>query len=125
MLLSPSDTFQIVPRRSPDLTPTIVAFPSERHLATLTTRVSTALPYVAAIAFEFNPSGGDTLIIPTDGTQKVRDVERTGRAVGCQGRRPGSPSHARKPSGVTPTASPPLWLHRRIATDPPAPTPNV
>lgn len=74
----------IVPRGPDDLTDDELGFLAERHLGSLTTIRSGGSPHVVAIAFTFDPADGVVRIITFDGSQKVRNVERTARAVVCQ-----------------------------------------
>lgn len=67
-----------------DLTETELEFLTERHLGTLTTLREDGTPHVVAIAFGYEHPRGRVLIISSDRTQKVRNVERNGRAVVCQ-----------------------------------------
>jgi len=73
-----------VPRCVADLTDNDLAFLDERHLATLTTLREPGRPHVVAIAFTYAPEPGVVSIITSDGTQKVLNVERHGRATVCQ-----------------------------------------
>ncbi len=67
-----------------DLTDADLAFLVERHVATLTTLRRDGSPHVVAIAFGYDPSAGIVRVITSDGSQKVRNVERDGRAAVCQ-----------------------------------------
>lgn len=67
-----------------DLTADDLAFLAERHLATLTTLRADGSPHVVAVAFAFDPTDGVVRMISSEGTQKVVNVLRTGRAVVCQ-----------------------------------------
>ena len=67
-----------------DLTAAELAFLAERHLATLSTNGPSGTLHVVAIAFTFDPAVSLARIITTDESQKVRNVERTGRAAVCQ-----------------------------------------
>lgn len=73
-----------VARNHHDLTDDELAFLEERHLATLSTLRTDGTPHVVAIAFTFHPDEGLVRIISSDASQKVRNVERTGRAAVCQ-----------------------------------------
>lgn len=73
-----------MPRIHTDLTETELDFLTERHLGTLTTLREDGTPHVVAIAFGYDHAGGRVLIISSNGTQKVRNVERSGRAVVAQ-----------------------------------------
>ena len=68
----------------PGLTRDDLAFLRERHLGTLTTLQPDGTPHVVAIAFAFDPAEGLVRIITSDGSQKVRNVERRGYAAVCQ-----------------------------------------
>lgn len=70
-----------MPRTVADLTASELAFLTERHLATLSTNGPSGSLHVVAIAFTFDPSASLARIITTDGSQKVRNVERSGRAA--------------------------------------------
>lgn len=71
-------------RTADELTPEELAFLTEPHLATLTTVRADGSPHVVAIAFTFDPDHDVVRIITTDGTSKVRNVRRDGRAAVCQ-----------------------------------------
>lgn len=58
------------------------AFLAERRLASLTTLRADGTPHVVAIAFGYD--SGVVRIITSDASQKVRNVERVGRAAVCQ-----------------------------------------
>jgi F420H(2)-dependent biliverdin reductase len=73
-----------VPRGPDDLTDGELGFLAERRLGTLTTMRADGSPHVVAIAFTFDPADRFVRIITFDGSQKVRNVERTARAVVCQ-----------------------------------------
>ena len=73
-----------MPRVHTDLSESEIEFLTERHLGTLTTLREDGTPHVVAIAFGYDHAEGRVLIISSDGTQKVRNVERNGRAVVCQ-----------------------------------------
>ncbi len=71
--------------RSPkDLTELELAFLAERHLATLTTLRADGSPHVVPVGFTFDAGSGVARVICSDGTQKVRNVERNGTVVLCQ-----------------------------------------
>ena len=71
-------------QRAIDLNSDQIQFLAERHLGTLTTLRRNGTPHVVAIAFAYDRETGQVRIISSDGTQKVRNVERTARAVVCQ-----------------------------------------
>ena len=66
------------------LSPDELAFLEERQVATLTTVRSDGSPHVVAIAFTFHPDEGVVRVIAPDNTQKIRNIERSGRAAVCQ-----------------------------------------
>lgn len=66
------------------LTEAGTAFVSEYHLATLTTLRANGTPHVVAVGFTWDAERGLARIITNDGSQKVRNVERSGYASLCQ-----------------------------------------
>ncbi len=66
------------------LTDPQLEFLAERHLGSLTTIRRDGTPHVVAIAFTYLPDDGTVQIITSEGTQKVLNVDSTGRAVVCQ-----------------------------------------
>lgn len=62
----------------------VTAFLQERHLATLTTVGRNGDLHVCAVGFTWDPQGRRARVITSDGSQKVRNVERTGRAAVAQ-----------------------------------------
>ncbi|MFT3715171.1 MAG: PPOX class F420-dependent oxidoreductase [Gordonia sp. (in: high G+C Gram-positive bacteria)] len=52
----------------------------EYHLASLATLRSDGTPHVVAVGFTFDPEAGLARVITVDGSQKVRNVERSARA---------------------------------------------
>jgi F420H(2)-dependent biliverdin reductase len=72
-----------VPRPS-ELTPDAHAFLTERHLATLSTTRPDGSLHVCAVGFTWDAATGVVRLITRDGSQKVRNVERTGRAAVAQ-----------------------------------------
>lgn len=73
-----------MPRTLADLTESERAFLTERHLGTLTTLRADGSPHVVAIAFTYDHEFGLVRIISSEGTQKVRNVDRIQRAAVCQ-----------------------------------------
>ena len=73
-----------MPRSTEHLTESEHEFLVESHLGTLTTMRADGTPHVVAIAFTYEAEDGTVSIICGDGTQKVRNIERTGRAAVCQ-----------------------------------------
>jgi PPOX class probable F420-dependent enzyme len=71
------------------LSPGVLDFLVERHLASLTTLRGDGSPHVVAVGFTFDPRSRIARVITSDGTLKVRNAERgsdgTGpRAALCQ-----------------------------------------
>lgn len=66
------------------LSPEILAFLAERHLATLTTLRADGSPHVVPVGFAYDPDARVVRIISADGSQKVRNAERGGRAAVSQ-----------------------------------------
>ena len=67
-----------------ELTPDAHAFLTERHLATLSTTRPDGSLHVCAVGFTWDATSGVVRVITRDGSQKVRNVERTGRAAVAQ-----------------------------------------
>ena len=67
-----------------ELSPEILAFLAERHLATLTTLRADGSPHVVPVGFAYDPTDRLVRIISADGSQKVRNAEREGRAAVSQ-----------------------------------------
>lgn len=66
------------------LTPEVLAFLAERHLATLTTQRLDGSPHVVPVGFAFDPDTGLARVITRVGNQKAANAARGGRAVVCQ-----------------------------------------
>jgi F420H(2)-dependent biliverdin reductase len=66
------------------LTPDVLAFLAERHVGTLSTARSDGTLHVCAIAFTWDATARLVRIITNDGSQKVHNVERHGRAAVAQ-----------------------------------------
>ena len=64
-----------------DLTPEALAFLAERHLGTLSTLRADGTLHVCAVGFTWDPDARVVRVITGDGSQKVRNVERSGRAA--------------------------------------------
>jgi PPOX class probable F420-dependent enzyme len=64
-----------------DLTPEALSFLRERHLGTLSTLRSDGSLHVCAVGFTWDPDGQVVRVITGGNSQKVRNVERTGRAA--------------------------------------------
>ncbi len=67
-----------------NITPEILAFLTERHLASLTTLRKDGSPHVVPLGFSFDASCNEVRIITFAGSQKVKNAERGGRAVVSQ-----------------------------------------
>jgi PPOX class probable F420-dependent enzyme len=67
-----------------DLTPEAQAFLAERHLGTLSTNRQDGTLHVCAVGFTWDPDALVVRVITREGSQKVRNVERTGRAAVAQ-----------------------------------------
>lgn len=71
----------------PDLSPLSdesLAFLAEYHLATLTTLRADGSPHVVPVGFSYDPDEQLVRIISFEGSVKVRNARRGGRAVVCQ-----------------------------------------
>ncbi len=55
-----------------------------RHLATLATLRTDGTPHLVPVGFTFDAASGLARVICSDSTQKVRNVERSGRAAVSQ-----------------------------------------
>ena len=66
------------------LDPSVLDFLTERHLATLTTLRRDGSPHVVPVGFGYSPVDHRVRIITFDGSQKVRNAERGGRAAVSQ-----------------------------------------
>jgi PPOX class probable F420-dependent enzyme len=64
-----------------DLTPEAHAFLRERHLGTLSTLRADGTLHVCAVGFTWDPDGLLVRVITGADSQKVRNVERSGRAA--------------------------------------------
>ena len=67
-----------------ELTPDAHAFLAERHLGTLSTTRRDGTLHVCAVGFTWDPDARLVRVITGDRSQKVRNVERTGRAAVAQ-----------------------------------------
>ena len=67
-----------------DLTPETHAFLAERHLGTLSTIRTDGTLHVCAVGFTWDADAALVRVITRDGSQKVRNVEATGRAAVAQ-----------------------------------------
>lgn len=67
-----------------ELTAAAHAFLAERHLGTLSTTRRDGTLHVCAVGFTWDPDAACVRVITRDGSQKVRNVERSGRAAVAQ-----------------------------------------
>lgn len=67
-----------------NITPEIIVFLTERHLASLTTLRKDGSPHVVPVGFSFDASCNEVRIITFAGSQKVKNAEHGGRAVVSQ-----------------------------------------
>ena len=67
-----------MPHRTPHLDPDLLAFLTERHLATLSTVRPDGSLHVVAVGFTYDPETGLARVITGDGSVKVRNAERVG-----------------------------------------------
>ena len=67
-----------------DLTPSMLTFLSERHLASLTTLRADGSPHVDPVGFSFDTQHHIVRIITFDNCTKVRNARRGGRAAVSQ-----------------------------------------
>ncbi len=67
-----------------DLTPDAHAFLAERHLGTLSTTRRDGTLHVCAVGFTWDADAAVVRVITGGGSQKVRNVEATGRAAVAQ-----------------------------------------
>jgi F420H(2)-dependent biliverdin reductase len=72
-----------VPMATPpaELTPDALTFLAERHLGTLSTVRADGSLHVCAVGFTWDRDARVVRVITGDGSQKVRNVERNGRAA--------------------------------------------
>ncbi len=66
------------------LSPTVLAFLDERHLATLTTLRPDGSPHVVAVGFTWDDAAGLVRVITDGGSAKARHARGEGRAVVAQ-----------------------------------------
>lgn len=71
-------------RTASDLGPAATEFLTERHLASLSTVRADGSPHSVAVGVTWDPGAGLARIITFDGSQKVRNAERGGRAAVTQ-----------------------------------------
>lgn len=66
------------------LSPAVLRFLTDRHLATLTTLRADGSPHVAPVGFTWDDEAGLARVITSRGSVKTRNAARGGRAVLCQ-----------------------------------------
>jgi PPOX class probable F420-dependent enzyme len=64
-----------------DLPPDAHTFLAERHLGTLSTLRADGTLHVCAVGFTWDPDAAVVRVITREGSQKVRNVDRAGRAA--------------------------------------------
>jgi PPOX class probable F420-dependent enzyme len=67
-----------------DLSPALLEFLRERHLATLTTLRRDGSPHVVPVGFTWDATAGFARVITSGGTRKARHADAGRRAVLCQ-----------------------------------------
>jgi F420H(2)-dependent biliverdin reductase len=67
-----------------EISPEVVAFLDERHLATLTTLRADGSPHVVAVGFSFDHDAHVARVITWAASVKARNAARGGRAAVCQ-----------------------------------------
>jgi PPOX class probable F420-dependent enzyme len=67
-----------------DISPALADFLAERHLASLTTLRADGSPHVVPVGFSFEATSNEVRIITFDGSQKVANARRGGRAAVSQ-----------------------------------------
>jgi PPOX class probable F420-dependent enzyme len=67
-----------MPHRPAEIGPDLLAFLSERHLATLSTVRRDGSLHVVAVGFTYDPRARLVRVITSDGSVKVRNAERPG-----------------------------------------------
>ena len=65
-----------MPHRPAEIGPDLLAFLTERHLATLSTVRRDGSLHVVAVGFTFDPDAGLVRVITSDGSVKVRNAQR-------------------------------------------------
>ena len=73
-----------MPSQPFDLSPALTEFLTERHLASLTTLRADGSPHVVPVGFSFDVASNEVRIITFDGSQKVTNARRGGRAAVSQ-----------------------------------------
>ncbi len=64
--------------------PAVLAFVTDRHLATLTTLRRDGSPHVVAVGFSYDPDAGVVRVITFPASVKARNASRSGRAAVSQ-----------------------------------------
>ena len=73
-----------MPSQPFDVSPALADFLTERHLASLTTLRADGSPHVVPVGFSFDAASNEVRIITFDGSQKVANARRGGRAAVSQ-----------------------------------------
>ena len=73
-----------MPSQPFDISPALAEFLTERHLASLTTLRADGSPHVVPVGFSFDAPSSEVRIITFDGSQKVTNARRGGRAAVSQ-----------------------------------------
>ena len=73
-----------MPSQPFDVSPALADFLTERHLASLTTLRADGSPHVVPVGFSFDAASNEVRIITFDGSQKVTNARRGGRAAVSQ-----------------------------------------
>ena len=74
-------TLACVPRDASDLTDTALEFLADRHLASLVTLRADGTPHSVAVGVTYDPERRLARVITVEGSQKVRNAERSGYAA--------------------------------------------
>lgn len=67
-----------------DITPEMLAFLQERHLASLTTLRKDGSPHVVPVGFSYDPTSNEVRVITFSRSQKVRNAANGARAAVSQ-----------------------------------------
>lgn len=67
-----------------DITPEMLAFLQERHLASLTTLRKDGSPHVVPVGFSYDPTSNEVRVITFSRSQKVRNASNGARAAVSQ-----------------------------------------
>ncbi|HEY9311185.1 PPOX class F420-dependent oxidoreductase [Williamsia sp.] len=70
-----------MPKTADDLSAAATDFLTERHLGSLTTVRASGLPHVVAVGFTYDAEAKIARVITFEGSQKVKNVDRSGYAA--------------------------------------------